>query len=123
MKLCWVTIHVTNMQQSKQFYCDVLGLKIKREFAPREGFSICFLEGNGADYELIEDASVRDEVSFSNSVSVGFLVDSLNEKIADLRSKGVENIIGPIAPSPNDRFIFIKDPDGMTVQIVEHKNQ
>ena len=121
MKLCWVTIHVTDMQQSKHFYCDVLGLKIKREFAPGDGFKICFLEGNGADYELIEDASARDEVSFSNSVSVGFLVDSLDEKMADLRSKGVENIIGPIAPSPNDRFIFIKDPDGMTVQIVEHK--
>lgn len=121
MKLCWVTIHVTDMEKSKRFYCELLGLKIKREFSPRPGFSICFLEGGGADYELIADASARDQVIFSNSVSVGFLVDSLGEKMADLRSKGVENIIGPIAPSPNDRFIFIKDPDGMTVQIVEHK--
>lgn len=121
MKLCWVTIHVTDMEKSKRFYCEVLGLKIKREFSPRPGFSICFLEGGGADYELIEDASASDQVSFSNSVSVGFLVDSLDEKIADLKGKGVENIIGPIAPSPSDRFIFIKDPDGMTVQIVEHK--
>lgn len=121
MKICWMTIHVMDMEKSKQFYCDVLGLKVKREFSPRPGYSICFLEGGGADYELIEDVSAHDEVKFSNSVSVGFLVDSLDDMITRLKNNGIENIIGPIAPSPNDRFIFIKDPDGMTVQIVEHK--
>jgi lactoylglutathione lyase len=103
---------------SKRFYCEVLGLKVKHEMAPRPGMKICFLDGGPIDYELIEDAGHR-LINIGDSVSVGFMVDSLDETIDNLKKKGVENINGPIQPSPAIRFIYIKDPDGMTIQISE----
>jgi lactoylglutathione lyase len=118
MKICWITIHVKNMEASKRFYCDVLGLNIKHEMAPQPGMKICFLDGGTIDYELIEDIEHRD-IEIGKSVSAGFMVDSLDEKIADLKNKGVTDIVGPIQPSPMIRFIYIKDPDGMTIQITE----
>jgi lactoylglutathione lyase len=103
---------------SKQFYCDVLGLTVKHEMAPRPGMKICFLDGGPIDYELIEDAGHR-LINIGDSVSVGFRVESLAETIAELKKKGVTEINGPIQPSPDIRFIYVKDPDGMTIQISE----
>ena len=118
MNITWITIHVKNMDVSKNFYCDVLGLKVKHEMAPRPGMKICFLDGGPIDYELIEDDG-HPEIHIGDSVSAGFMVGSLDQTIADLKKKGVENIVGPIQPAPNIRFIFVKDPDGMTIQISE----
>ena len=118
MNICWITIHVTNMAVSKKFYCEILGLKVKTEFSPRPGTNICFLDGGDVDYELIDDAGEND-ITMSRSVSVGFTVDSLDAAIDNLNSRGITEITGPIQPSPDSRFIFITDPDGMTVQLVE----
>lgn len=118
MKISWITIYVKNMEASKRFYCDILGLNIKQEMSPQPGMIICFLDGGSIDYELIQD-SKHGETKIGGSVSVGFMVDSLNEKICDLKNKGVENIVGPIQPSLVIRFIYIKDPDGMTIHISE----
>ena len=119
MKISWITIYVKNMEESKRFYCYVLGLKIKTEMAPRPGMKICFLDGETIDYELIEGVDKRD-AKIGEGISVAFLVKSLDDKIQDLKEKGVENIVGPIQPTPNIRFIFIQDPNGMTIQIAEH---
>lgn len=86
---------------------------------PKPGVKICFLDGETIDYELIEDVDHRD-IKIGESVSAAFLVESLDNKIHDLKKKGITNIIGPIQPIPAVRFIFIRDPDGMTIQIVEN---
>ncbi|MBW6457559.1 MAG: VOC family protein [FCB group bacterium] len=119
MNITWITIHVKNMDVSKRFYCDVLGLTVKHEMAPRPGMKICFLDGGTIDYELIEDADHPD-ITIGESVSVAFLVGSLDKKIDELKKKGVKNIVGPIQPAPTVRFIFIRDPDGMTIQLAEY---
>jgi len=119
MKISWITIYVKNMEESKRFYCDVIGLKIKTEMNPKPGLKICFLDGETIDYELIEDADHRD-VKIGKSITVAFLVEALNKKIHDHKKKGVEKIVGPVQPAPNIRFVFIQDPNGMTIQIAEH---
>jgi lactoylglutathione lyase len=106
------------MDTSKRFYCDVLGLKVKTEMAPQPEMKICFLDGGPIDYELIEDSDHGD-IKIGESVSAGFMVESLDQKIQNLKDKGVKHIVGPIQPSPFIRFIYIKDPDGMTIQISE----
>ena len=46
-------------------------------------------------------------------------MDSLDDFSAKLQSRGIRIQKGPIQPSPLIRFLFIKDPDGMNLQIVE----
>ena len=38
-----------------------------------------------------------------------------------MKAQGVEITAGPIQPNPNTRFFFIKDPDGLTLEIIEQK--
>ena len=118
MNISWASIYVKDMNISKQFYCEVLGLKIKHEMSPKPGLNLCFLDGGNIDYELIEDAN-RSEIKMSDSVTICFMTESLDSKIKDLKDKGVADIVGPFQPSPHTRFIFIQDPNGMKIQIAE----
>ncbi len=54
------------------------------------------------------------------TVTMGFAPDDLDAFIAKLSGMGIP-AVGPIAPSPDIRFFFIKDPDGYTIQLVEQK--
>ncbi len=48
-----------------------------------------------------------------------FEVASLDEQIKLLEKKGLE-LKGPIQPNPNVRFIYVKDPNGVSIQFVEN---
>lgn len=120
MKIAWITIYVRDMEESLAFYTQTLGMQVARSFNGGQGVKIHFLDGKGADLELIHDPNKTD-VSCAADVSVGLMVEDLDAAIAHLKEKGVTHIVGPIAPNPHLRFIFIKDPNGFTVQLVEQR--
>ena len=120
MKICWITIYVNDMEQSLDFYTKIIGLKIIDTFSPKTGMNICFLNGGNIQLELIHDTT-NNNISYGKDISIGFEVASIEEKIKDLKTKGIKNIIGPISPAPNIFFIFITDPNGLKLQLSEHK--
>ncbi|MFA5302008.1 MAG: VOC family protein [Bacteroidales bacterium] len=120
MKISWITIYVRDMDESLQFYTQILGLEIKRTFSAGPGMEICFLEGNGTDLELICDTEHKD-IACGQDISIGFEVESLKETMADLKEKGMTQITGPISPNPSISFIFITDPNGLKIQLAEQK--
>jgi lactoylglutathione lyase len=122
MKIAWITIYVRDMEESLAFYTQILGMQVSRSFSGGQGVQIHFLDGKGADLELIHDPNKTD-VNCAADVSVGLLVDDLDATIAHLKEQGIRHIVGPIAPNPLLRFIFIKDPNGFTVQLVEQRSQ
>lgn len=109
MKFLWTTLHVTNLDRSLSFYHDQLQLPIIRQF---DGdVRIAFLGEGETQLELIEGP-----VTASESVSLGFQVDNLDEWIDSLN----ECYIGPIiSPMPGMRFAFFQDPDKHQIQLVE----
>lgn len=120
MNTCWITIYVNNMAESIRFYTDIMGLTISHGFSPQPGMEITFLNAGSILLELIYDPNNLD-ISLGKDISVGFQTQSLEKKIAELQAKGVINIIGPISPTPNISFIYITDPNGLKLQIVEKK--
>jgi len=40
MELCWITLHVSDMERSLTFYNGVLGLPVTRRFSPAPGTEI-----------------------------------------------------------------------------------
>ncbi len=121
MAFCWTTLHVKNLEESVKFYEDVVGLKVIREVCPAPGMEIAFMgfgEDGETQLELLSDAS-ENSFPVSDQASVGFTVGSLNGKLAFLRTIGIE-LYGEIRqPSPFIKFCYIKDPDGISVQLVE----
>jgi len=119
MNFCWVTITVKNMQESLDFYQNIIGLKIKRRMNPVAGTDIAFLGEEGTEVELIKnDRNVNP--TYGRDISLGFEVESIDKEIERLKEEGIVNIEGPFQPHARIKFIYISDPNGVKVQLVEN---
>ena len=54
--------------------------------------------------------------------SIGTDVDDLDETIAHIKSKGYE-ILGEIAPTTVGRQVFVMDPNGVRICLIEHTEE
>lgn len=120
MKQLWTSIFVKDMDESVKFYTEILNLEISKQMNAGD-YKITFLGKGETKFELIENPNLG-EVSFTDYASTGFQVESLDECIKFLNDKTVEIVEGPIKPNPFVKFIFIKDPNGYKIQLVEHKH-
>lgn len=122
MKFLWTTIHVKDLDESAAFYTDIVGLKVLRRFEARPGVEIAFL-GTGAQgetkVELIAGERSGDE-SFAGNIAIGFEVESADAMMAFVKRKNIPVHSGPFE-SPNHKFFFVKDPNGMNVQFFEQR--
>lgn len=119
MKFCWCTLTVKNLEESLRFYEEFVGLKIDRRFNIESNGQIVFLGDGDTKLELIYHPD-NDEVVMGKDITIGFEVESLEDKMKLAAENGME-IQGPFQPNPRIRFIFVKDPNGLTVQFVENK--
>jgi len=119
MKFCWTTINVGDMKKSLEFYQDVLGLELIRTMKPTPDMELSFLGSGDTQVELIWNSHIRD-ISFSKDISMGFETPSLDEFIQSANEKGLQILSGPHQPNPFIRFLYIADPDGMKIQILEN---
>jgi lactoylglutathione lyase len=118
MKFLWCTIHVRDLAASEAFYRDIVGLPVKRRMEGPNGPRILFLGDEGSEVELIQAAAGAIEIG--KDISLGFAVDSIEEKMAFLAEKGIPVAEGPFQPNPHVKFFYILDPDGLKIQFVEN---
>jgi len=121
MKFSWVTIHVKNMDASLKFYSEILGLPITRTIDMPNGGQIIFLGAGETSIELI-DLPEETVESFNGSLSIGFSISSLKTFEILLEKNNIEVHSGPFQPNPELKFIYILDPNGVKVQLIEHLN-
>lgn len=119
MKYVWTTIMVKDMEESLSFYQEILGLKLNRRFSPNPSMDLAFLGEGDAEVELICDATIT-EPNFGKDISMGFMSKvSLDETIEMLKTKDIHVIAGPFQPNPAMRFLYILDPNGVKIQLIE----
>ncbi|MHC1719546.1 MAG: VOC family protein [Clostridiaceae bacterium] len=119
MKFCWCTLTVKNMEESINFYQNIVGLKLDKRYPAGPGMEIAFLGDGETKVELIFNPAVK-EVNIGNDISLGFEVDSVENMLNFIKEKGIEIHSGPFQPSPHVKFFFIKDPNGLKIQFVEN---
>lgn len=119
MKFCWSTLNVTNLNHSIKFYEEIAGLSLIRRIPAGPGTEIAFLGAGETQIELICDGNKK-KIDIGEDISWGFEVESLEEALSLVKEKGIDVIGEPVQPNPNVRFFFIKDPDGMRIQLVEN---
>ena len=108
------TMIVNNLDESVSFYRDVLGFS--------EGYHVDFPVGgitimnspDGASVELIESPQFE-----TGLYSIGTDVDNLDEVLKQVKEAGCE-AAGEITPTTVGRQIFIKDPNGVRICLIEH---
>lgn len=120
MKFCWVTINVHDMEKSIEFYRDIVGLSIHRQFSPQPGDEITFVGSADGETEIELMHNVKTpNAAFSQNISLGFRVDSLEDMMEKLKAHNIPVLAGPFQPNPHTRFFFVHDPNGLRVQFVQ----
>ncbi len=120
-KLLHTRMRVSDMDQTINFYTDVLGLEVmERKTSPR-GSHLAFLKVPNSE-ELIELCSFPPSGPVKvqeDLVHLAFEVENLDRTIEALIAKGVKITDGPTRTSSGSRFIFIDAPDGYEVELIE----
>lgn len=119
MKFLWTTIIVKNLEESVQFYKEVVGLKERRRFNVGPGVEIVFLGDGETELELMTSSQER-ELGYGQDISLGFEVESLEEIMVTLKEKEIDILAGPFSPNPRVKFIYVHDPNGLKIQFVEN---
>ena len=118
MEFCWSTLMVKNMEESINFYKEIVGLELERRFPAGPSMEIAFLGTGETKVELIYSEKQR-EINVGSDISWGFLVDSLDDMMLFLKEKGIEILSGPFKTGDGSRYIFVLDPNGMKLQFFE----
>ena len=88
---------------------------------PMPGTEIVFLgtDDSSTEVELIRNEK-NNSPAFGRDISLGFIVESLDKKIEQIKSSGITDIEGPFQPAPFIKFIYVEDPSGARVQFIEN---
>jgi len=112
IKSVWsVTLYVSNLERSKEFYEKALGLNKKYEYSSYVGF-----ECGGVEIGLIP----REKVDIGeDAASIQFLVENVDEVYRTLKGRGVSFVVEPHDEPWGGRQATFRDPDGNTLEITQ----
>jgi glyoxylase I family protein len=119
-----IAIICSDYERSKQFYCDVLGLKVVREVfrAERNSYKLD-LEVNGLyQIELFSfpDPPVRPSRPEACGLRhLAFEVNNLDEAVSEVKSHHINVEPIRIDEFTGKRFTFLADPDGLPIEFYE----
>lgn len=119
MKLVHTMLRVRDLERSLSFYTGFLGLREVRRSRIGDEATLVFLTDEAGNYhlELTHNHDGRDYELGSQFGHIALQVDSLEPVVADIEARGWwYRRSKPEAPS---RYVFVKDPDGYDVEILE----
>lgn len=120
MQIGFVTIHVNNMEDSIKFYSEIIGMKTVSSFKPSSKMTIVFMQDNNSQLiELIHEEGVRFPEAPANVV-IGFTVDDIYETEKFLVQRGIKINVKPYAVPSGVILMFIKDPNGVSIEFVQN---
>lgn len=119
-----IAIICSDIEQSKQFYTDVLGMTIEREVyrAERDSWKIDLSLNGNYLIELFSFPDSPQRVSRPEAQGLrhlAFSVENLEEAVNKLRSKSI--VPEPIRTDEHTgkRFTFFSDPDDLPIELYE----
>ncbi|MBV9206126.1 MAG: VOC family protein [Actinobacteria bacterium] len=109
-----ILLRPSDLDRSRRFYRDVLGLAIYREFGPTENPGVVFFLGPG----LLE-VSGSAAGPPGRSVLIWIQVRDVRAEHARLAAAGVRVIREPVVEPWGLIEMWIEDPDGIRIALVE----
>jgi lactoylglutathione lyase len=125
MQLLHTMIRVNDLDESRKFYCDHLGMKLlRRQEYPGGRFTLAFVGyGDEASHAVIEltynwDTHHYDLGNAFGHVAVG--VPDIYRFCDQLRAKGVKIVRepGPMKHGSTE-IAFIEDPNGYRIELIQ----
>ena len=119
MRMAHTMIRVKDLDATIAFYTEFLGLKVVREAAIGEEAKLVFLTDDSASYhlELTYNCDGRDYTLGDQFGHLAFVVDDLEAVVSTVEAKGWW--YRRSKPGNRSKYIFVKDPNGYDVEIIE----
>ena len=116
MRIQGITVEVSDLSVSKDFYENVLGFQPGEYYEPTKWQPYTFADQYFAIRE-IESKTPRDDLDITN-----FELNDVEEMWA--RVKGSAEVAEPLSPTPYGTYKFVvKDPDGYRLGFVRARQQ
>ena len=126
MRILHTMLRVTDLEQSLQFYTQVLGMKLLRQKDYPEGrFTLAFV-GFGDEQAVLELTHNWDTKQYELGTAYGHIaleVDDVYSACEKIRAAGgkVVREAGPMKHSTTI-LAFVEDPDGYKIELLTAKN-
>ena len=127
MRILHTMIRVGNLDASKKFYCESLGMKVLREHEYPDGkFTLCFLGYGSEDetsvIELTYNWGKTDYVMGDAWGHVAIGTEDIKAAVERVRASGgrVTREPGPMKHGTTV-IAFVDDPDGHKVELIERR--
>jgi lactoylglutathione lyase len=119
MKLAHTMIRVKDLDATLDFYTGFLGLTETRRRPIGDEATLIFLEDDASDYqiELTVNHGKGDYELGDQFGHLAFYADDLEKVIADVESRGWW--YRRSKPEISSNYIFVKDPNGYDIEILQ----
>jgi len=119
-----VAIICSDYEKSKQFYTEILGLAIIREYyrKERDSYKLDLAIGDSWKIELFSFPSPPPRMSYPEACGLRHLalaVPSIEDAVKELREKGIKTEEIRKDPFTGKSFTFLSDPDGLPIELYE----
>jgi lactoylglutathione lyase len=123
MKYLHTMVRVKNIEDSKKFYCDLLGLKeIRRKDYPEGKFTLVFLAAQGQeDAQLELTYNWEGDEDYKGGRNFGHLAYEV-ENIYELCNQCIQAGVILNRPPRDGRMAFIRSPDGISIELLQKGN-
>jgi len=120
MEVIHTAIQVTDIDASKRFYIDGLGLEFKRQFTGEDGVeNFYFGKNDGAQIQLKRNPERATAIKPDGIDHIAVSVEDVDQMVHHL---GTE-LDYTVRQEPTDmdeiRFSYIEDPDGYVIELIE----
>jgi predicted enzyme related to lactoylglutathione lyase len=109
-----ILLRPADLDRSRRFYRDLLGLAIYREFGPADDPGVVFFLGQG----LLEVAG-RSAEPAGTSVLIWLQVRDVHAEHERLAAAGVRVLSEPVTEPWGLTEMWIEDPDGVRIALVQ----
>jgi lactoylglutathione lyase len=127
MRLLHTMLRVGNLEESLQFYCDLLGMKLLRQKDyPSGEFTLAFVGyGNESDHTVLELTYNWGTDHYNLGDAYGHIaigVEDIYQTCEQLKAKGgkVTREPGPMKHG-STVIAFVEDPNGYKVELIQTK--
>lgn len=119
MRLYHTMLRVRDLDAAIEFYTGFLGLEEVRRHELGDEATLVFLSDEDRNYylELTHNKDGRDYQLGDQFGHVALLVDDLGAVLETIKSKGWAYR----ESKPAGRYVFVKDPDGYDIEILQAK--
>jgi len=121
MDVIHTALWVSDIERTREFYVDALGLTENWSFTGDDGVENVYIGGDNAEFQFKYDPEGGPDIDSGTMAHVAVGVDSTDETVERLGER-VDPLIETAPTTMDDlglRVAFVEDPDGYVVELVE----